>query len=243
MNDPYQRSAEYIDILIAEAWGFFAPGLAEALRGLSGTTGVTVDLGAGSGRGVAVICAALPDDSPVLAVEPSPSLRAVLLARAHEDVRLRERVTVSPTDALGTPLPDHIRALVAMNMIGHLSPDDRQVLWGRAAPRLVPGGGVILNLSPPTSPTHIARSRMSSRKVGDLTYEGWASAEVVGDHQVRWHMTYLVQRDGQPVSELVVEYDWWVLDEAELGKELAEHGLTTRRTGPPDAGMYVATRN
>ncbi|MGW5690573.1 integrase core domain-containing protein [Streptomyces asiaticus] len=45
------------------------------------------------------MCAALPADSPVLAVEPSPSLRAVLLARIHEDTRLRRRVTVDSGDA------------------------------------------------------------------------------------------------------------------------------------------------
>ncbi|SCL15372.1 class I SAM-dependent methyltransferase [Micromonospora inyonensis] len=243
MDDPYARSAEYMDILIADAWGLFAPGLVEALSGLSGETDVTVDLGAGTGRGVETICAALPDNSPVLAVEPSPTLRAVLLARAHGDAHLRARVTVSPTDALNTPLPERIRALVAMNMIGHLSPDDRRELWRRIVPRLIPGGRVILNLSPPTRPVGITRSRMASSSVGDLTYEGWASAEVAGEHRVRWHMTYLVQRaEGRPVSEVTVDYDWWVMDEAELSKELTEHGLTTRQVGHPDAGLYVAIR-
>lgn len=243
MDDPYAQSAEYIDLLIADAWGLFTPGLAEALHGLGGETGATVDLGAGTGRGVAVICASLPDDSPVLAVEPSPALRAVLLARAHEDERLSSRVTVSSADAWGAPLPDRVRALVAMNMIGHLSPDDRRQLWRRIVPRLVRGGRVVVNLAPPTRPVGVPRTRMASRSVGSLTYEGWASAEAVGAQQIRWHMTYLTRSpEGVPVSEVAVDYDWWVMDEVELREELAEHGLTTRQIGHPDAGLYVATR-
>lgn len=243
MNDPYAQSAEYMDLLVADAWGLFAPGLSEALRGLGGETGVTVDLGAGTGRGVAVICASLPDDSPVLAVEPSPALRAVLLARAHEDERLSSRVTVSSADALGVPLPDRVRALVAMNMIGHLSPGDRHELWRRIVPRLVRGGCVVVNLAPPTRPVGVPRSRMASRSVGGLTYEGWASAEAVGEQQIRWHLTYLTRSsEGSTVSEVAVDYDWWVMSEAELRDELAEHGLTTRQIGHPDASLYVATR-
>ncbi|ABP55100.1 class I SAM-dependent methyltransferase [Salinispora tropica] len=242
MDDPYAQSAEYIDLLIADAWGLFAPGLSEALHGLGDEPGVTVDLGAGTGRGVAVICASLPDSSPVLAVEPSPALRAVLLARAHEDASLRSRVTVSPADAMSVPMPEQVRVLVAMNMIGHLSPDDRRELWQRVAPRLVRGGRVVVNLAPPARPVAIPRTRMASRTVGGLTYEGWASAEAVGEHQIRWHMTYLTRSpEGAAVAEVAVNYDWWVMDEGELRAEFAEHGLTMRQIGHPDAGLYVAS--
>ncbi|RNG36080.1 class I SAM-dependent methyltransferase [Streptomyces botrytidirepellens] len=241
MNDPYERSAEYIDIMIADAWDAFAPSLAEALGGVDAVEGTIVDLGAGSGRGVRAACAALPDDSPVLAVEPSPALRAVLLARVHEDARLRRRVTVDSGDALNTPLPDSIRALLAMNMIGHLPPGQRQELWARVAPRLAPGGRVILNLAPPTTPAHVPPSLMANLAMGDLTYEGWASAEPSGDHQITWHMTYRTLRQGRPLSEVTVEYAWWVLDEPELARELAEHGLSLRPAGQPDLGLYVAS--
>lgn len=68
MNDPYARSAEYIDIMIAEAWDAFGPAWADALKGTEAVPGTIVDLGAGSGRGVRAVCAALPGDSPILAV-------------------------------------------------------------------------------------------------------------------------------------------------------------------------------
>jgi hypothetical protein len=241
MKDPYERSAEYIDIMIADAWDAFGPALAQALGGVEAVAGTVVDLGAGSGRGVRAVCAALPGDSPVLAVEPSPALRAVLLARVHEDRRLRGRVTVASGGALSTPLPDSVRALLAMNMIGHLSPQERHELWARVAPRLAPEGRVILNLAPPTAPAHVPPSLMANLTVGDLTYEGWASAEPSGDHQITWHMTYRTLRQGRPLSAVTVDYAWWVLDEPELARELAEHGLSLRRVGHPDLGLYVAS--
>ncbi|GAA2324621.1 class I SAM-dependent methyltransferase [Streptomyces cuspidosporus] len=241
MNDPYARSAEYIDIMIAEAWDAFGPALADTLKGTEAIPGTIVDLGAGSGRGVRAVCAAFPGDSPILAVEPSPALRAVLLARVHEDARLRRRVTVAPGDALNIPLPERVRALVAMNMIGHLSPDERYELWARVAPRLAPGGRVIINLAPPTTPAHVPPALMANLTVGDLTYEGWASAEPSGDHRVTWHMTYRTLRQGRALSEVTVDYAWWVLDEIELARELAEHGLTPYRVGRPELNLYAAS--
>lgn len=121
MSDPYERSAEYLDILIAESWEPLAPALADVLSRVRAGTGAVVDLGAGSGRGVRVICDALPR-GPVLAVEPSAAMRAVLLARVHEDGELRERVTVVPGDCASADWPDGVRAVVALNMIGHLPP-------------------------------------------------------------------------------------------------------------------------
>ncbi|GAA2348102.1 hypothetical protein SVIO_024370 [Streptomyces violaceusniger] len=46
MNDPYERSAEYIDIVIADAWSTFGPTLTDELRGVEAVGGTIVDLGA-----------------------------------------------------------------------------------------------------------------------------------------------------------------------------------------------------
>lgn len=127
MSDPYERSAEYLDIMIAEAWGPLAPALTDVLSPVRADAGVVVDLGAGSGRGVRGICDALPR-ARVLAVEPSAAMRAVLLARVHEDAGLRERVTVIPGDCASVDWPDGVRAVVALNVIGHLPPGERRAL-------------------------------------------------------------------------------------------------------------------
>ncbi|MEK8169317.1 hypothetical protein NKH77_04475 [Streptomyces sp. M19] len=50
MRDPYERSAEFLDVMIAETWAALAPALGEVLGRVPARTGAVVDLGAGSGR-------------------------------------------------------------------------------------------------------------------------------------------------------------------------------------------------
>lgn len=241
MVDPYERSAEYLDLMIAGAWESLGPALTEVLHEVKAAAGPVVDLGAGTGRGVATICAALPGDEPVLAVEPSAAMRAVLLARVHDDPELRERVTVLGEGATQDPLPDGLRAIVAMNVLGHLSPVERRALWANAARRLAPGGALIINIAPPVRPEHVPRARLASVAVGALRYEGWGSAEPSGADEITWRMDYRVLRDGRPVSEVTVDYRWWVADESALAEEAAEAGLVMRPTGQPELGLQLLT--
>ncbi|WP_030861584.1 class I SAM-dependent methyltransferase [Streptomyces sp. NRRL S-37] len=241
MSDPYERSAEYLDILIAESWEPLAPALADVLSRVRAATGSVVDLGAGSGRGVRVICDALPR-VPVLAVEPSAAMRAVLLARVHEDGELRKRVTVVPGDCASADWPDGVRAVVALNMIGHLPPGQRRALWSRAARQLAPGGVLVFNLVPPFAPVEVGRVRMARVVVGELEYEGWASARPTGADEITWHMDYGVLRQGRPLDGTSVEYRWWVATEDALAAEVAQAGLVLRRTGDAGLGLCVLER-
>ncbi|MFM9442371.1 class I SAM-dependent methyltransferase [Streptomyces acidiscabies] len=240
--DPYDRSAEYLDLLMAEAWEALTPALTEALREVRAGAGPVVDLGAGTGRGVVAICAALTDGEPVLAVEPSAAMRAVLLARVHDAPELRSRVTVLAQDAAHATLPEGLRAIVALNMLGHLPPAERQALWVSAAQRLAPGGALIVNVTPPVRPERVPRTRMASAAVGALRYEGWASAEPSGEDEITWRMEYRVLRDGLPLSEVSVDYRWWVASERELAEEAAGAGLVTRPVGNPALGLHLLTR-
>ncbi|MGC9382433.1 class I SAM-dependent methyltransferase [Streptomyces sp. MH13] len=241
MSDPYERSAEYLDIMIAETWEPLAPALADVLSRVRAETGTVVDLGAGSGRGVRVIRDALPH-APVLAVEPSAAMRAVLLARVHEDDRLRERVTVLPGDCASVDWPDGVRAVVALNMIGHLPPEERRALWSRAARRLAPGGLLVFNVAPPFTPVEVERVRMARVTVGELEYEGWASARPTGVDEITWRMDYAVLRRGSPVGGASVEYRWWVAARDTLAAEAAEAGLGLRPVGEPGLGLCVVER-
>ncbi|MEV8017551.1 class I SAM-dependent methyltransferase [Streptomyces sp. NPDC086554] len=242
MADPYERSAEYLDLMIAGAWRSLVPALTEALKGLGAVAGPVVDLGAGTGRGAAVICAALPGDEAVLAVEPSAAMRAVLLARVHDDPELRSRVTVLADDVAHAPLPDGLRAIVALNVLGHLPPAERRALWADAGRRLAPGGAIVVNVAPPVRPERVPRTRMASVAVGALQYEGWGSAEPSGGDEITWHMEYRVLRDGRPLSQVTVDYRWWVASESALAEEAASAGLVMRPTGDPGLGLHLLTR-
>ncbi|AQS66753.1 trans-aconitate 2-methyltransferase [Streptomyces pactum] len=238
MSDPYERSAEYLDIMIAEAWEPLAPALTDVLSRVRAETGAVVDLGAGSGRGVRVICDALPQ-APVLAVEPSAAMRAVLLARVHEDDRLRGRVTVLPGDCASADWPDGVRAVVALNVIGHLPPGERRVLWSRAARQLAPGGVLVFNVTRPYAPVEVERVRMARVVIGELEYEGWASARPTGPDEVTWRMDYRVLRRGEPVGGTSVQYRWWVATVEELAAEAAGAGLRLGAAGDPGLGLCV----
>ncbi|MGW7481895.1 class I SAM-dependent methyltransferase [Nonomuraea muscovyensis] len=230
--EQYERSAEFVDILLASYWPELGPQVARALDGVPGPV---VDVGAGGGHGTRVIAAAVPH-SEILAVEPSPALRSVLMARVHEAAELRERVTVLPEGFLQARLPARLGAVVAMNVIGHFDPEERGAVWDLLADRLVPGGRAVVNLQPPTEPVAVPQFRSGEARIGRRTYEGLARAEPAGPEQLTWHLTYRTHQDGELVDEVAVSHVWWLLSEERMTKELGERGLTPKAAG---SGMYV----
>ncbi|MBG0832724.1 class I SAM-dependent methyltransferase [Planomonospora sp. ID67723] len=232
MTDPYERSAEFVDVMMAPHWGDLGPPLAEALQGFG--PGPVVDLGAGGGLGTLVIAEALPD-AEVVAIEPSPALRSVLAARVYERPGLRDRVTVLPGGLLQATLPAGLGGVVAMNVIGHLTPEERRALWRL----LASGGRAVLNLQPPAEPVEVPMTRFADVRLGRHRYEGWGRAEPAGPGGVTWHMAYRVYEGELLVRETETAYAWRVLGERALGEELAEHGLGLTPTGPQELGMYI----
>ncbi|GGT03983.1 methyltransferase type 12 [Planobispora rosea] len=235
MTDPYERSAEFIDVMMAPHWDAFGPPLTKVLQGFG--PGPIVDLGAGGGLGTMVIAEALPD-AEIMAVEPSPALRSVLTARMSERPGLRDRVTVLPGNLLRAALPPGVSGVVAMNVIGHLAPEERRGLWNL----LVPGVRAVLNLQPPAEPVEVPTTRFADLRLGRHRYEGWGRAEPAGPDSVTWHMSYRVYEGEQLVREVTTDYAWRVLGERTLREELREHHLTLTPVGPEDLGMYVVER-
>jgi SAM-dependent methyltransferase len=240
-GDSYRDSAEFIDVMSRQAWEQLGPLLAEALAGVDPTAGPVVDVGAGSGLGTEVIARALPE-AEILAVEPSPGLRGVLLARLMSTDELRQRVTVLPCDLATARLPERLGAAVAMNMLGHLDPVARRGLWSLLAERLAPGGRAVVNLLPPLAPTEVPNLQSAGVAIGQHLYEGWARAEPAGPDALTWHMTYRVFDGRRVIRSVRADYHWWVLDGRQLAEELADQGLTATTVGPDDAHVYLVTR-
>ncbi|MEV4481661.1 class I SAM-dependent methyltransferase [Micromonospora coxensis] len=237
MSDEYQISGEYLHLLSEPAWQALGPPVAEALRGAAGDT-TLLDVGAGSGLGTEVLAATVPDGD-VVAVEPSPVLRAVLLSRVAARPDLRHRVTVVAGDALGVDLPTRLGAVLAMNMIGHLDPHGRRAFLRRVAERLLPGAPLVLNLQPPAKPTPVPFSVFGAVPIGRHTYEGGGSAEPAGPDSVTWRMRYRVlDADGTALREEHADYRWHVTPAEVLLAELTEAGLTGE-VGPLDVVRAV----
>ncbi|MFL1427023.1 MULTISPECIES: class I SAM-dependent methyltransferase [unclassified Nocardiopsis] len=240
-DDPYRLSGRYLDIMITGWWDHHGAAVAEALRALPPDSGPVVDAGAGGGHGTRLIARTLPG-APVLAVEPSPILAAVLLSRVADDPDLCNRVTVDTDDLLSARLPDRIGGMLMANLIGHFGPHERDRLWEDLAPRLALGAFVLANLPAPTEPEPVVRARMTEIALGERTYVGWAAAEPAGPERLTWHMTYETREGDRVVSSDDVHYDWWTVSEAGLRAETAPHGLRVVPHGPAEAGLYKILR-
>ncbi|MCW6004651.1 class I SAM-dependent methyltransferase [Micromonospora sp. CPCC 205371] len=222
-NDPYAESGEFIDVLSRGAWEALRVPLAQALAQARPDQGPIVDIGAGTGLGTLVAARAVPG-ADLIAVEPSPILRAALLARLAGDDMSR-RVTVQATDAGGMVLPGRLGAVLAINMIGHLTPDHRRALWADLRPRLAPAAPLVVNLQPPPEPVAVPETAFTSVPVGRQTYQGSGGARPDGPDSVVWTMRYRVlTEDGTVERELVVDYPWYVLSAQMLLDELAAAG-------------------
>ncbi|TDC49752.1 class I SAM-dependent methyltransferase [Jiangella ureilytica] len=219
----------------------FGPLVAAGLEGVDPDSGPIVDLGAGTGRGVLAVAAALPT-ADIIAVEPSAAMRAVLMARVGSDERLRQRVTVVGGDLDAVRTPEPFAAVLAMNMIGHLDRTARKVFWTSLARRLAPGGPLVVNLQPPSEAVEVMETPASAVVVGRRRYLGSGRAAPTAADQVTWHMTYRTVEDGVTVAEERVSYSWWVLSEAGLRDELSVAGLHAEHLGPPEAGVYIGRR-
>lgn len=195
MEDRYAVTAPYYDLLAGSFWTTLGPALAAVLADVEPSSGPIVDLGAGTGRSTLVIAEAV-HDGEVLALEPSPSMRAILLAHVALRPALHDRVTVLDSDVAGFSWPSTVSAVVACNMVGHLDAETRAGLWRAVADHLAPQGLAIIGLQAPSRPERLDRSEMTTIDVGRSRYVGEASAEPTGERSMRWTMYYRTIRDG-----------------------------------------------
>jgi hypothetical protein len=238
MGDQYAVTAEFYDLLAGPHWGAIGPVLANALAGAVPVAGPVLDLGAGTGLSTVAVADALPD-ATILAVEPSPSLRAVLHARLAARADLRDRVTVLPNDLAGAELPRRLGGAVAISMLGHLDRSARLALWRLLADRLAPDAPAVIELQPPARPEVVPETAFARASLGDLEYEGAGSAQPDGPDSVRWTMVYRVLRHGLLLVERVNVFSGWhtvgaddvAVEAAAAGLtcELREHGLLVLR--------------
>jgi hypothetical protein len=226
MDDQYAITAEFFDILAVSLWDRMGPALAAALEGAQPSAGPLLDLGAGTGLSTVAIADALPD-ATILAVEPSPALRAVLHSRLVARADLRERVTVLPTGFAEAELPGRLGGAVAISMLGHLDRAARAGLWALLAARLAPGAPAVVELQPPARPENVPLTDFARARLGELEYAGSGSARPDGEDSVCWTMTYRVLRGGRLLSEHVNVFPFWhTVGVDEVTAEVAAAGLS-----------------
>ncbi|MBX3140629.1 MAG: class I SAM-dependent methyltransferase [Trueperaceae bacterium] len=163
----YDRLGEFHDLFVAAARRRLRPALAAAFGGLR-PDAVVLDLGAGTGLGVRQLAQATR--ARVVAVEPSVTMRAVLLARLADDPELTSRVTVvagSVPDAFDE-LPEEVAGFVCAHMLGHVSPADRALTFSALAARLAGGGVGVVTVNATAEPR--SEAVVEERRIGEHRY-------------------------------------------------------------------------
>ncbi|MEO3924911.1 class I SAM-dependent methyltransferase [Micromonosporaceae bacterium B7E4] len=223
--DPYAESGEFLDVFSRDAWQALRPPIDAALRRALPQQGPILDVGAGTGLGTLLVAETL-GTADIVAVEPSPILRAVLLSRLAGNGSLRRRVTVVAAGIEAGPLPSRLGGALAINMLGHLNPQRRRLFWADLRARLAPSAPLIVNLQPPAEVTAVPPTTFGTVTIGEHTYEGSGEARPTGDDTVVWTMRYrTLAGDGAAERELVVAYPWHVVSAAKLLDELAGAGF------------------
>ncbi|MFC8190283.1 SAM-dependent methyltransferase [Cellulomonas sp. NPDC057328] len=213
--------------------------LAEVLPLLRPDHGPVLDVGAGSGAVLADVLDALPT-AHVLALEPSPSMRALALARVAQRPDWFARVTVRPEDVLSAPLPPRIGGALALGVLGHLDPGERAALLAELAGRLPVGGVALLDLQPPATPERVEAYEFTAATVGDLTYRGIAEAWPLDGERLRWRMTYLTLEGERVLVEESTEHEYHHPAPDVVAAEARAVGLTM--TPATTSTFWVLTR-
>jgi SAM-dependent methyltransferase len=234
--DRYAALAGMYDLVVKP----FAAAADTAIRAAAATMrpddGPVLDIGAGTGRPALVLLDLLPAAS-VLAVEPSPGMRSVLLAKLAARPDLHSRVTVVPRDLGALRLPDRLGGALALGVIGHFDAVARRRLLADVAARLGPGAPLLLDLQPPWDPQDVPPARYARVDVGALTYECWGEARVVRGDLLRWTMRYVTLDGEQIVEERHAVYDYHHPSRETLSGEAQAAGLTVTvlvEAGPED---------
>lgn len=235
--DPYEAMGEFHDLFMLEVWERLAPSLASAFGALDADA-VVIDVGAGTGVGTRTL--ARVTAAKVIAVEPSLTMRAVLLARVADDADLAQQVSVvagrvpEVLEEVSAP----VAGFVCARMLGHLTAADRLATFGRLSELLIPGAaGVITLPRPPASDTaelveehaRVGRHQYVARHLPSADGRTATSEYLVldGDRVVR-RQTFRSTWDPPTLDQLGDELDRVGLRLAESG---AGVGLITRRPG------------
>ena len=135
---------------------------------LAGIQRSILEIGAGTG----LITTSLADWTPaeIFALEPSASMRGVLLSRLCSHPELLRRVTVLSGDALSVDLDEPVEAVVMINVMYALEPDYRKQLWPVLSAQLEPAGLLVFTWRDGGPPTPRPLQELGSRQVGRHTY-------------------------------------------------------------------------
>lgn len=238
-KDPYLATAGAYDLFAAYA----RPGQLAALEVLFGrldpASGPVLDVGAGSGLIVVTVLERFPE-ARVLALEPSPAMRALAVAKVAPHPEWFERVTIRPEDFFTATLPDRISSAIMLGVVGHFDPGERAAVLADLAARLPTGGALLLDLQAPEQPQAVPAYQFTAASIGQLSYRGIAEAWPLEGERMRWRMTYLTLDGERVLVEDTVEHVYHHPSPGTLIAEASQVGLHAERL--PEETFWLLTR-
>ncbi|MEV6560075.1 class I SAM-dependent methyltransferase [Nocardia sp. NPDC051756] len=229
MTDNYGAAAEFYDIAGRPYWRPRAAALAKAMSPAAQTNSPIVDVGAGTGLVVEMIGAALAE-VPIIAIEPSPAMRAALAGRVLANA-LAPRVTIVAGTLQETTLPNRIGGMVACGVLGYLAPEDRHALWRLLADRLAPGCRAVVDAAPFPATRTVRPIRVGVTRFGVRHHEIWLGSRPADPGRIELTTICRVVQDGRTVRESVSTVQWWALDLRTIVAEATAAGLACQRAG------------
>ncbi len=225
-NDPYgEATAEFYDLLAANMWESFGLDLLDLLADVDPAVGPIVDIGSGSGVGLAYLQAAVPG-ADVIAIEPSKAMRTALHTRLAMDDSLRAMTTVVPRTLADAPLPNRACALVVLAALGHLADPERTRMWRFIAEQMPPGAPAVIGILPPDRSLTVPLTRYRRLQVGHYSYEGWQHGEPLDDRTMAWTLIYKVLDGDHLIAEHTASSTWRCDSIDDIRSEIAPFGLT-----------------
>lgn len=179
MSDSYAATASLYDLMNAPWRAAQIAALERLLPLLRADAGPILDVGAGSGANLEWVLDRLPD-ARLHALEPSPSMRSLALARIAAHPEWFARVTLRPEDFFSATLPDSLGGAILLGVLGHFDPGERAAVLAELARRLPAGGAALIDLQPPERPASIPAAITDVATIGDLRYRLITEAEPSG---------------------------------------------------------------
>lgn len=226
-TDTYSATAGAYDLFSAPVRGIHEAVLDQWLPLTRPDVGPLLDIGAGSGANTVHILRHSPH-AELCALEPSQAMRGLALSRLAAYPQWHDRVTLWPDDFFSAELPERIGGALALGVIGHFDPGERQALLAELAARLPQGAPLVVDLQAPSEPGRVAPYEFTAAKIGEITYRCIAEAWPLEGERMRWRMSYVSLRGDRILTEDITEHIYHHPSPAVFAGEAREAGFTAR---------------
>jgi SAM-dependent methyltransferase len=232
----YDVTAEFYDLLQATVYARTATDLLDRWMGRP-AIGV-LDVGAGTGLATELL--AQRCTVTVHAVEPTRSMRSVLLSRlaGRPELLSHVRVHALPLQRLG--LARVADFALCLNTIGTLDRRERHDVLDALAWAMTPGGTLVVQ-RPPDGP-YANGATLPSWELGGDTYAGDVTCTPTTPDRIEWTFTYRVTRGDSVIREEIETFDGYLASAADFTAELGRAGFEVVDEGTHDVMVARRTR-